>query len=449
MTNTQGDDKTWSLPGDYRNRLIELAQKLGWRLILGAFALATFFLSVASKISIGGFDFSLDEPWQRGTTGAAAVSAAVVLGIIERNLRRTSGVPTQANLSPGEFLETLDGSESFEAAFRGCERIDIMLRTGANVLSRQRHAIADATKSGALVRILILSPSSVAARTVYGPASAAYRDNARNLPGWIQDLESKCAKGKLKVKTTDYLPPFSMFIVDKRVKSDSYIRVQINFTHAVIGADRPTFRLGVNSEWFKKFEGEFREAWRAGKKSGSRNLQNILEVLQRLEYSDLQMSREVLSQNGGECPFDARGTHGRVFESSPLSMAIPNIQPITEGHCLIIPQRHVERLEEMTLEEVQDLFELARQVSLKFMEELSATGVNWALQDGYSAGQTVSHLHLHVIPRREGDLGHPGAWFEKLPGTKAVAEAIDDPGRKRLGDTELSEVSENMRRLME
>lgn len=81
--------------------------------------------------------------------------------------------------------------------------------------------------------------------------------------------------------------------------------------------------------------------------------------------------------------------------------------PISEGHTLIIPKRHIASFFECTAEERSALFtalDLARQ---ELDHSLSPDGYNIGINDGPAAGQTVGHLHIHLIPRYRGDQTDP------------------------------------------
>lgn len=88
--------------------------------------------------------------------------------------------------------------------------------------------------------------------------------------------------------------------------------------------------------------------------------------------------------------------------------AIEDKYPVTPGHLLIIPYRHTEDFFSMTQEERQHAEELLRVLRSKVLEEdKSVTGFNVGMNCGESAGQTVMHAHIHLIPRREGDTPDP------------------------------------------
>jgi len=98
----------------------------------------------------------------------------------------------------------------------------------------------------------------------------------------------------------------------------------------------------------------------------------------------------------------------RIEDRNEFFVAIKDLYPVTEGHTLIIPSCHV-----------SSFFELPREEELAMLDMLSAqkkhlsqldktiTGFNVGINDGEDAGQTVMHCHIHLIPRRKGDMESP------------------------------------------
>lgn len=95
----------------------------------------------------------------------------------------------------------------------------------------------------------------------------------------------------------------------------------------------------------------------------------------------------------------------QAFYLTTLSFALVNLKPLAPGHVLISPRRVVPRFHELSPAEVADLFLTAQRVSGMIRRVYDAPAVNIAVQDGVEAGQTVPHVHAHVIPRRPGDFG--------------------------------------------
>ncbi|XP_041350404.1 nitrilase and fragile histidine triad fusion protein NitFhit-like isoform X2 [Gigantopelta aegis] len=92
-----------------------------------------------------------------------------------------------------------------------------------------------------------------------------------------------------------------------------------------------------------------------------------------------------------------------VFYRSALSYAFVNIKPVVPGHVLVASVRHAERFSDLTTAEVSDLFCVVQKVSAAVERQNGATSVTIAVQDGAEAGQTVQHVHVHVLPRKAGD----------------------------------------------
>ena len=87
-----------------------------------------------------------------------------------------------------------------------------------------------------------------------------------------------------------------------------------------------------------------------------------------------------------------------------LVTAFMDIQPITDGHVLVIPNKKAATLDELKPEYGERMFLVAQKIALALKTStLACEGINFFLADGQAAGQTVYHLHLHVFPRLKGD----------------------------------------------
>jgi len=106
----------------------------------------------------------------------------------------------------------------------------------------------------------------------------------------------------------------------------------------------------------------------------------------------------------------------QIFYRSPsqLSAAIVNLKPIVPGHVLVLSQRIAPRLQDLTQEEYTDLFQTVRIVQEKIEKHYNAKGSNVAIQDGKVAGQSVYHVHVHILPRLEGDFERNDDVYDKL-----------------------------------
>ena len=97
----------------------------------------------------------------------------------------------------------------------------------------------------------------------------------------------------------------------------------------------------------------------------------------------------------------------RVIDSNHHGMVIRDGFPISPGHTLVIPNRHIGSFFELSPDERQSLLELLDAAKLVLDSELKPDGYNIGINDGPSAGQTVPHLHIHLIPRYNGDQTDP------------------------------------------
>jgi diadenosine tetraphosphate (Ap4A) HIT family hydrolase len=106
------------------------------------------------------------------------------------------------------------------------------------------------------------------------------------------------------------------------------------------------------------------------------------------------------------CPF-CPPPPARVFHEAPLVLGIWDGFPVSPGHALLIPRRHVESWFEAT-EEEQHALAAAISVARAEIEKRHRTdGYNVGMNLGEAAGQTVAHVHVHVIPRYAGDAPDP------------------------------------------
>ncbi|MBN1208210.1 MAG: DEAD/DEAH box helicase family protein [Myxococcaceae bacterium] len=103
--------------------------------------------------------------------------------------------------------------------------------------------------------------------------------------------------------------------------------------------------------------------------------------------------------------------------SNTLAFAILDRYPVSPGHTLVIPRRPVATWFEATTEEQRALFELVDEIKRRLDAKLAPDGYNIGFNVGEAAGQTVFHLHVHVIPRFRGDVADPrGGVRHVIPG---------------------------------
>ena len=106
------------------------------------------------------------------------------------------------------------------------------------------------------------------------------------------------------------------------------------------------------------------------------------------------------------CPFCTL-PESRVILANHQAVAVADGFPISPGHTLIIPRRHVESIFELNAKEVNALIMLLAEAKNVLADEQKPDGFNIGVNDGPAAGQTIPHLHIHLIPRFIGDRPDP------------------------------------------
>jgi diadenosine tetraphosphate (Ap4A) HIT family hydrolase len=104
------------------------------------------------------------------------------------------------------------------------------------------------------------------------------------------------------------------------------------------------------------------------------------------------------------CPFCSVDS---AFARNRLAIALEDRNPVNRGHSLIIPIRHVESFFDTTSGERAAILELSDEVRAILDRKYQPDGYNLGINVGAAAGQTVFHVHLHVIPRFLGDVANP------------------------------------------
>jgi diadenosine tetraphosphate (Ap4A) HIT family hydrolase len=97
----------------------------------------------------------------------------------------------------------------------------------------------------------------------------------------------------------------------------------------------------------------------------------------------------------------------RIVASNSLAFAIRDGYPISPGHTLAIPIRHVGSYFDLSPQEHDALFEILHEQKGVLDVDFSPQAYNIGINDGPAAGQTVPHLHVHLIPRYRGDVADP------------------------------------------
>ena len=110
------------------------------------------------------------------------------------------------------------------------------------------------------------------------------------------------------------------------------------------------------------------------------------------------------------CTYDK----GKFIAENDFAFAIYDNFPVNEGHSLIIPKRHFANFFEATEEEIAGIYSMLHEVKGIVDKKYSPTGYNVGINVGDDGGQTIMHLHVHLIPRYRGDVENPKGGIRKL-----------------------------------
>lgn len=113
-----------------------------------------------------------------------------------------------------------------------------------------------------------------------------------------------------------------------------------------------------------------------------------------------------MSSGSGGCPFCNLPLE-RIERQNELALALFDGYPVSAGHTLVIPRRHVASAEDLTEAEVTSIWRLLQEMRHVIRQRHAPDGFNIGVNDGAAAGQTVHHVHFHLIPRYMGDLPDP------------------------------------------
>ena len=103
------------------------------------------------------------------------------------------------------------------------------------------------------------------------------------------------------------------------------------------------------------------------------------------------------------CDIIARKAPAHILYEDDDMIAFLDRHPIADGHALVLPKRHYERVQEIPRHEFIALLAKVQELSQTILEKMSAQGAHIAINDGKAARQLVPHIHVHIIPRRDDD----------------------------------------------
>ncbi|KAK9153391.1 hypothetical protein Sjap_000871 [Stephania japonica] len=144
-----------------------------------------------------------------------------------------------------------------------------------------------------------------------------------------------------------------------------------------------------------------------------------------------------------------------VFYSTSLSYAVVNLRPLVPGHilysgfCVVCLAREVKRFVDLTADETSDLWLTAQKVGNKIEHYHEASSLTITIQDGPQAGQTVPHVHIHILPRKVGDFEKNDEIYDALDEKEAeLKQKLDlDKERKDRSPEEMEQEAAEYQKL--
>lgn len=167
------------------------------------------------------------------------------------------------------------------------------------------------------------------------------------------------------------------------------------------------------------------------------NVRLPFESLLRTTFCEIYRYRlypQVSEGNVTTCPFCNVSPDATLLTESAQAFAILDGYPVTEGHALVLPKRHVPSFFALSEREQRACWMLVGRVRTLLQNRHDPAGFNVGINSGQAAGQTVPHAHIHVIPRYDGDVADP---------TGGVRNVIPEKGNY-LNDLKTGSESESL-----
>jgi bis(5'-adenosyl)-triphosphatase len=133
-------------------------------------------------------------------------------------------------------------------------------------------------------------------------------------------------------------------------------------------------------------------------------------------------------ENSIKCPFCDPAIHSAMYDEIADFLAIYNIAPILPGHSLVIPRKHISGLLELSPGEISAFFNFATRIVRILSKAFHTDAFDWSIQEKPEAGQTIDHLHLHIVPRMKNDFPSPGDWYPFIQHNDSqIMDSFDRP----------------------
>jgi len=230
----------------------------------------------------------------------------------------------------------------------------------------------------------------------------------------LNDLVRLCDE-----KILEYLKKRGERVWEHRSKNRSYISGSVKFKVL----KRAGFRCelcGISADE-KALEVDHIEPKNLGGEDSINNYQALCYSCNAMkrdrDSENFRPLKEIYDVRKDDCLF-CEIPKDRIIHTNNLAYCIYDKFPVTEGHILIIPKRHLSDYFELRQAEhnaIQQLVQICQDELVK--KDRTIQGFNFGVNSGSSAGQTIMHVHLHLIPRRDGDVENPiGGIRNVIPG---------------------------------
>ncbi len=132
------------------------------------------------------------------------------------------------------------------------------------------------------------------------------------------------------------------------------------------------------------------------------------------------------------CSIIAKTIPAKILSETSHSLALLDAFPLARGHVLVLPKRHLQKIQDLELVENTDLFALVQSMTTRVDSAMTGSSLI-AIHNGKDAGQDIPHLHAHIVPRSQDDpAGAIHSMFNKAP--ERMSEPVADQICKMLKD---------------
>jgi len=115
------------------------------------------------------------------------------------------------------------------------------------------------------------------------------------------------------------------------------------------------------------------------------------------------------------CKIAKKEIKSYILKENKFCLSFLDINPLTPGHTLVVPKKHKKSFSDLTFQEAKSLFSLVKSLMKRMREKLKVSSFTLGVNDGDLSGQTIQHMHFHIIPRYPGDGGKSIHSIVKFP----------------------------------